>query len=72
MEHKKESQVSCNRLKLRVVEIYYGYMDYIQCVTTGKTQRHSLSSRNAYAICKPEKIPFIPADELVFGHHGAL
>ena len=48
-----------NRIKMRVVEIYYGFTDYIHGVTTGKTQHHSLSGRNAYAICKTQKTPFI-------------
>jgi hypothetical protein len=42
-----------NKIKMRVIEIYYGFMDYIHGVTTGKAQHHSLSGRNAYAICRP-------------------
>jgi hypothetical protein len=56
---KKQSKVKGNdRIKVRVIEIYYGFTDYIRGVTTGKLQQHSLSSRNAFAICKIEKAPF--------------
>jgi hypothetical protein len=46
-----------NILKMRVVEIYYGFMDYMHGVTDGIKTQHSLAGRNAYAICKIEKTP---------------
>jgi hypothetical protein len=62
-KHRKDIRES-KRIKLRVIEIYYGFMDYIHCVTTGKTQQHSLSGRNAYAICKIYNSPLWTAGSL--------
>jgi hypothetical protein len=39
-------------LKIRILEIYYGFSDYIQGISTGIVSQRSLSVRNAYAICR--------------------
>jgi hypothetical protein len=47
-------------LKLRVVEIYYGFSDYVRGITLGCAQQHSRSAKNAYAVCRMLNIPASP------------
>jgi hypothetical protein len=51
---------SKSTLRLRVVEIYYGFADYLHSISDGQTQRHSMSENNAYAICRIMNIPADP------------
>jgi hypothetical protein len=44
-------------LRLRVVEIYYGFTDYLSGITQGCAQQHSFSTKNAYAVCRILNIP---------------
>jgi hypothetical protein len=57
INHAKTGPINHGILKLRVVEIYYGFVDYVHSVTTGRTQQHSLASKNAYVICKMLNVP---------------
>jgi hypothetical protein len=52
-----KERVKGRLLRLRVIEIYYGFTDYLRGITHGCAQQHSLSTQNAYAVCRMLNVP---------------